>query len=99
MHSPLGEKVNLCTPHKTHFSVVIRGACRHTAMTHLQSKVETKEGGPVHQKHFRQHMVGVQGRMDHKATMAMASSNKKHANITNGTDLLNTDDDGKFLVP
>ena len=68
-------------------------------MTHFQSKVETKEGGPVHPKHFRQDMVGVQGRMDHKATMAMASSNKKHANIINGTDMLNTDDDGKFLVP
>ena len=70
-----------------------------TAMTHLLNKVELKDGEPVHQKHSRQDMVGVQDGMDHKATMAMANSNKRHTNITNGTDLLNTDEEGKFCVP
>ena len=94
---PLGEKVEICTPHKAYLSAVVRDACRHTAMTHLQNKVELKDGEPVHVKHFRQDMVGVQGRMDHKATTA--SSSEKHTSISNGTDLWNTDEEGKFCVP
>ena len=63
--TPLGVKVDICTPYTTHYKAILRDACRFAILKQLADRLENESGKK------RKDMEGITLFVDHQATMAM----------------------------
>ena len=88
IETPLGHKMDICTPHITHFRHVITEACRHAAMKQLDrtSTEDQQESSEQHKKKKskRGDMQGISAHVDIKATLALVDHKCKEKHESDG---------------